>query len=123
MKEVLLLEEQLRKEKEMREKVDKESKEVKNLNEKLLDAKKEAKMQSEITENLLSEANDRLKRALQKNDIKEARIAQAMIDAAVTGKKNLKEKKNEVDGLVKKIEKRKDEIIDNFLVLKKSKKD
>ena len=75
-------------------------------------------MQSEITENLQSEANDHLKRALQKNDIKEARIAQAMIDAAVTGKKNLKEKKNEVDGLVKKIEKKKDETIDNFLVPK-----
>ena len=53
-------------------------------------------MQSEITENLLSGANDSLKRALQKNDIKEARITQAMIDAAVTGKKNLKEKKNQV---------------------------
>ena len=49
-----------------RERVDKESKEVKNLNEKMLDAKKEAKMQSDITENLLSKANDRLKRALQK---------------------------------------------------------
>ena len=53
----------------MREKVDKESKEVKNLNEKLLDAKKEAKMLSEITENLFSEANDHLKRALQKKMI------------------------------------------------------
>lgn len=47
-----------------------------------------------------------------------------MIDAAVTGKKNLKEKKKEVDGLVKKKNlKRKNEIIDNFLVPKKPKKD
>ena len=64
-----------------------------------------------------------LKEVLKKNYIKETRIEQAMIDTAVTGKKNLKEKKNEVDGLVKKIEKRKDEITDNFLVLKKPKKD
>lgn len=50
----------------MREKVDKESQEVKNLNEKLFDVKEEAKMQSEITENLLSASNDHIKRALQK---------------------------------------------------------
>ena len=73
MKKVLLLEEQLGKEREVREKVDKKSKEVKNLNEKLLDPKKEAKMQSEITENLLSEANDRLKRALQKKSYKRSK--------------------------------------------------
>ena len=75
----------------------KKKKEVKNLNEKLLDAEKKVKMKSEITKNLLSKAKNGAKRALQKNDIKETRIAQAMIDAAVTGKKNLKEKENEIE--------------------------
>ena len=73
---------QLKKEKVQREKVAEKRKEVEKLKVILEGAKKEAKLQSEVTDKLLIEANDRLK----KNYLKEAKVAQSIIDVAMFSK-------------------------------------
>lgn len=93
-------------------------KDIDKFKEELKIAKKKENTQVEASEKLLQEANRRLKKALDKGDYTEAKLAQTMIEGVVKSKEDCRDSRKTIDSIEKKIEKRKDSIITSFFTKK-----
>lgn len=80
--------------------------------------KKDYLQTKEATEELLSEASAKLKKALEKNDLKGAKIAQAMLEGVKSMQAEERAKEKEVEKIQKNIEKRKSSVITSFFAKK-----
>lgn len=91
------------------------------LEDKLKSAKEHQNHHKKACDQLLLDANKRFKKAIDKNDLIEIKIAQSMVEAATKLRNEEREKEIETMNIQNKIEKRKNNIITKFV--KKSKND
>lgn len=87
---------------------------IEKLTNELKCAKKEEKIQVKVSDKLLDEANKRLRKALDKGDFTEAKLAQTMIEGVVKANEECENKRKVVNSIEKKLEKRRDSVITNF---------
>lgn len=108
------LKEKLEEENARLKRAEEEKEEITHLEQKLKEAKKNINQQSAVSDQLLNEGNERLKQALKKNDLHEAKLAQSMINAAIATNWEKKGKEKEINNLESNIGKRKNSIITSF---------
>lgn len=87
--------------------LNKEKETLKEKTKKLDDKEKSYKSDLKVAENLLSEANDKLAKALKKKFMHAASVSQAMIETAQNKMKNANKKLNEIWNDQKDVESRK----------------
>jgi len=104
----------IQEENEKTEKLRNVTSEVQNLKTQLKKATENLNVQASVSDKLLNDAHERLKTALKKGDLCEAKVAQSLIEAFMRSKEELKEKENEVNSLHTKIGKRQSSVITNF---------
>src|SRR5215469_14241452 len=119
-----LKEEQEKKKKEelrVAQEAEEENKQAKDSREKIIEmekkilkSKSDQKNNSKAFEEIFDNATERLKKALEKGDLEEASVAQSMLEGAKAVKKKGEEKSKEVDVLQRRIEKRKNSVIDMY---------
>lgn len=91
---------------------------IKILTDELKAAKENESVQLKVSDKLLDEANKRLKKALNKEDFHEAKLAQAMIEGVMKSKEECQSKRKMVDSIQKQLEKKKDSVITSFFAKK-----
>lgn len=87
----------------------------------LMKAESKQRDDFEVGDQLLDQGAERLKKALEKKDLKEIALAQAMIEAAQRRIHDVKGDMENTRKAQKKIEKRKQSLIDSFVSSKKAK--
>ncbi|CAI6357910.1 unnamed protein product [Macrosiphum euphorbiae] len=113
--------EEIQKQKDLAE-VEKTKKGIEHLEGQLKSAVNVQINQKKASDQLLNDGNKRLKKALNKNDAVEAKIAQSMIEAATKLRNEEQENESETNLIQKKIEKRKNCLITNFIKKQKTDK-
>ena len=89
----------------------------------LMKAENEQRDNFDVGDRLLEQGTERLKKALEKKDLKEIALAQAMIEAAQKKIHKAKDVMENTRKAQKKIEKRRQSLIDSFVSAKKAKQD
>lgn len=84
------------------------------LEEEVKKARKIEESQKKAAVRLLDEASDRLKNALKRDDLEEAKLAQGMLEGAQVLQKGYEVNENKADNLQRKLEKRKSVLITSF---------
>lgn len=92
-----------------------------DLEEQYLNAKKVEEKQKKTADTFLEEATERLQKAIDSNDLVNAQVAVGMLDAAKKLRDDERKRSIKTESLQAKIEKRKSNLISQF-ILKKSKK-
>lgn len=94
--------------------LEKSKMEMSNLESKLKAARGSEDLQTEAVDELIQEANIKLKKAISRNDLATVQVAQAMLEGAVKSSVKRKEKRKSVAGLERKLDKKRHMITSFF---------
>lgn len=101
-------------EEEKRKLLEQSKGEIEKLKNELEMVKKTEDVQNSAVGELLEEANEKLKKAIEKNNIAGVQVAQAMLEGAVKSNVQCNRKRNVINNLEKELNKKKDSVITSF---------